>query len=242
MTPLTDKYRPAKLTDFVGLDAAKHIFEELRNNPWESAWILVGDSGTGKTTMALALAAEMAAEVHHIASRQCDLEIVGRTIEQCYYTPWNGGWHLVIVDEADQMTRAAQLCFLSKLDGTARPPKTIFIFTVNETKLLEKRFLSRCRMIRFEGIQYVDQAAEFLQSIWTTEAPGRQAPDFIHLFRDQDYNLRSCLNEVEMEILAPGSISRPALKPSNVVNIGSDRNAAALKAWVTIRARRAAEG
>jgi len=42
-------------------------------------------------------------------------------------------------DEADRMSKAAQLHLLSKLDATAFPPNTIFIFTANATDGLEDR-------------------------------------------------------------------------------------------------------
>ena len=44
----------------------------------------------------------------------------------------------MLVDEADRMTPAAQLALLSKLDATAIPPNTIFIFTCNETDGLSR--------------------------------------------------------------------------------------------------------
>jgi DNA polymerase III delta prime subunit len=249
MVSLTDKYSPKTLDAFAGLGTAKRLLSKLRDNPWESAWMLVGDSGTGKTTMALATAHEMGAEVHHIASRQCDLEVVERTTQSCFYTPFLGEWHAVIVDEADQMTRAAQLCFLSKLDGTARPPKTIFFFTANETKLLEKRFLSRCRLIRFEGCQHAIEGAAFLARVWAAEAPDREPPDFAALLERNEFNLRGCLNDLEMELLAPGSLPQPTPPAAGVVpirgvvdNEENPRRASALKAWRTIRARRAGGG
>ena len=62
-----------------------------------------------------------------------------------------GGFHLVLVDEADKMSNAAQLHFLSKLDATAFPPQTIFVFTCNTTDGLEARFLSRTRQIEFSS-------------------------------------------------------------------------------------------
>jgi len=51
--------------------------------------------------------------------------------------------------EADGMTNPAQLALLSKLDATAFPPNTIFVFTCNGTDGLEPRFISRCRTVEF---------------------------------------------------------------------------------------------
>ncbi len=81
--PLTEKYRPALIADFVGLDKIKRAMAKLAANPYPSAWFFLGNSGTGKTTMALALAAEMPAELHHIASKECTLETVQDIKRKC---------------------------------------------------------------------------------------------------------------------------------------------------------------
>ena len=52
------------------------------------------------------------------------------------------------------MTPAAQLALLSKLDATAFPPNTVFIFTCNSTDGLEPRFLPRCRVIEFFKLRH----------------------------------------------------------------------------------------
>jgi DNA polymerase III delta prime subunit len=104
-----------------------------------SAWLFLGPSGTGKTTMAMALASEMPAELHHIPAKECTLDAVQDVCRQCHYSPrqpdnWQPvRFHLVLIDEADQMSNAAQLALLSKLDSTAFPPNTIFVFTCNAT-------------------------------------------------------------------------------------------------------------
>jgi replication-associated recombination protein RarA len=124
---LTEKYRPQSLADFVGLEKPKRVCAKLAANPFPSAWLFKGSSGTGKTTMALALAAAIPAELHHIPSQDCNLETIQRVRRICQYVPQQGcKMHLVLIDEADQMSMAAQVAMLSILDATNFPPNTIF--------------------------------------------------------------------------------------------------------------------
>lgn len=77
--------------------------------------------------MALALGEMIPAEIHHVPSQECDLGNLERVCRTCQYVPAMGKRvHLVIVDEADQMTAAAQLFLLSKLDSTGQLPNTIY--------------------------------------------------------------------------------------------------------------------
>ena len=115
---LSDKYRPRTIGDFVGLEKPKKILAKFAANPYQSAWLFVGPPGVGKTSMALALASEIRAEVHHIPSQKCNAQAIEDVCRFCSYVPLSGGFHIVIVDEADKMTPAAQLALLSKLDAT----------------------------------------------------------------------------------------------------------------------------
>ena len=61
------------------------------------------------------------------------------------------------------MSNAAQLHFFSKLDATAFPPQTIFVFTCNTTEGFEARFLSRTRQIEFSSYGIAAEAAGLLE-------------------------------------------------------------------------------
>lgn len=138
------------------------------------------------------------------------------------------------------MSRAAQHAFLSALDTTAQPPKTIFIFTANQTKLLEDRFLSRCRLIRFSAEAM--NVAALLSKVWAAEAPPFPAPDFMSIAKQSQLNIREALMRLELEMIAPAEIE--AAGGGTVINIdqAAKRSDAAKRAWVTIRAKRAAGG
>jgi replication factor C small subunit len=200
--PLAEKYRPHAVDDFIGLDKPKRILGKFATNPYRSAWIFIGPPGTGKTTMALALAEMLGAEVHHIPSQQCNVANVEDVIRQCWYVPASGGFHLVLVDEADKMSNAAQLHFLSKLDATAFPPQTIFVFTCNATDGLESRFLSRTRQIEFSSYGMSSEATRLLESICEREANGACAPNFARIVKESSNNVRDALMTLETELLA----------------------------------------
>jgi replication factor C small subunit len=200
--PLAEKYRPHAIADFIGLDKPKRILSKFAENPYSSAWLFAGPTGTGKTTMALALAEMLRAELHHIPSQQCNIVTVEDVMRQCWYVPESGGFHLVLVDEADRMTPAAQLHFLSKLDATAFPPQTIFVFTCNGTDGLEPRFLSRTRQIEFSSYGMACEAARLLECIWQREANGAAAPNFARIVKESSNNIRDALMCLETELLA----------------------------------------
>lgn len=197
---LADKYRPREVSEFVGLEKPKKVLENFIEKPFASAWLFLGPSGTGKTSMALALAAMIPAELHHIPSRQCDLENVESTVHTCHYVPLAARFHLVLVDEADQMTPAAQLAFLSKTDATAAPPNTIFIFTANDTRLLEPRFLSRCHLLEFSAASTRDALPRYLAKIAKRE--GYHFDDLTEIAEQAGSNVRDSLMRLEVELLS----------------------------------------
>src|SRR6266478_3811366 len=166
---LAEKYRPQRIAEFVGLDKPKKILSKFAAKPYPSAWLFVGPSGVGKTSMALALCSQIKGELTHIPSQKCNAQAIEEACYHCHFVPLTGGFHVVLIDESDHMTPAAQLALLSKLDGTAFPPNTVFIFTANSTDGLEARFLSRCMELKFQSHGIASDAATLLERIWLQE-------------------------------------------------------------------------
>jgi hypothetical protein len=101
------------------------------------------------------------------------------------------------------MSSAAQLSLLSKLDGTAFPPSTVFIFTANDTERLQDRFLSRCMVLPFQSHGIAKEAATLLERIWLAEAGTAEgAPNFLRMVQDGTNNVRDAVNSLQVELLA----------------------------------------
>jgi replication-associated recombination protein RarA len=206
--PLAEKYRPRKIEDFIGLPNERKVLGAFCKAPRDGAWLFTGASGLGKTTMALAMAEEMNAQLHHIPSQKCTVDNVDEVIRMCWYGAYNFKTgrcctrHLVLVDEADKMSSAAQLALLSKLDSTARPPQTVFVFTCNEAEGLEKRFLSRCWVLKFSNYGLRAELAEFLAKVWERETGKPGTIDFERIAKTSTNNVRDALMALEVELLA----------------------------------------
>jgi len=203
---LTEAYKPQTIGEFVGLAQHKAILEKLATQPRPCALRFLGGPGTGKTTMAFAFARAINAEIHHIPSGDCNLETLQRVSAMCHRVPYDfqvgqpRAWHVVIIDEADEMSAAAQKYLLSKLDGTDTCPATIWILTCNSDERFEARFLSRLiKLPKFNGYGTGNDIRDLLARIWSERGNGAPEPDFS---RVPTSNVREALQWLEVELLA----------------------------------------
>lgn len=201
--PLSEKYRPLSFEQFIGLEKPKRIMARFASAPRSCAFIFSGPSGTGKTTMALALAGAIQAELIHIPSQHCTAPELEDALSRTMYYPMQGKrFWLVLCDEADKMSEKAQLALLSKLDATGLRENTIFIFTCNTLEGLEPRFLSRCLPVEFSSYGMSAEIAAFLKDVWHREGGNGNCPDLTRLAKETRNNVRDCLSRLEIELLA----------------------------------------
>lgn len=213
-TPLAVKYSPRCVADFL-CERPRRIMSAFVRNPRPDAFYFLGESGLGKTEMALAMAREIPTELHHLPSRECDLAAVQAIVKQCHYMPrMFDNWrpcklHLVLIDEAHQMTPAARDAWLSKLDGTAKPPNTVFVFTGNAKPNDEHgAFMSRVKLVEFSSYGLQREIASLLERIWIAESGGRlKAPNFARIAKDANNNIRDAINALELELMAAEPIA-----------------------------------
>ena len=137
---LVEKYAPKFISDYCGLAKVKEGLLRFCERPYSTSFVFKGDSGTGKSSLARIVAEEIGAELVHIPAQECSVDRLRTVISNCHYAPMSGRqFWLVLIDEADSMSKAARDFLLSPLDKL--PPWTVIVFTCNSVESFEPRFL-----------------------------------------------------------------------------------------------------
>jgi replication-associated recombination protein RarA len=186
--PLTEKYRPRTLDSLVGQDEAARFLRKFARRPCSTAFIFEGETGTGKTSAAIALANALGCDlakqefggVHVIASGEQTADAVREITRLMWNTPFHGsGWKVVIVNEADRMAMPAETVWLDRLE--ALPKNTVVVFTTNYAGKLPARFVDRCTRLTFKsGADNLESLVRAtLSEIWSAEKGGKAPSEVI---------------------------------------------------------------
>ncbi len=163
-----ERYRPKTIKDCILPAALKKKFQGIVDKGELPNMFLAGTPGTGKTTVAEALAHELKADFIKInASLDSNIDVLRNKINQYASTvSFGGGRKIVLLDEADYMNvNSLQPALRGAMETFGK--NTGFILTVNKKNRVIEAIHSRCPVIdfKFPKAERPALAMEFLKRL-----------------------------------------------------------------------------
>ncbi|CCK72593.1 replication factor C subunit 3 KNAG_0K02300 [Huiozyma naganishii CBS 8797] len=156
--PWVEKYRPSSLDDVYGQGEIVSVLHKFIQENRLPHLLFYGPPGTGKTSTIVALAREIYGKNYsHMvlelnASDDRGIDVVRNQIKEFASTRqiFSRGFKLVILDEADAMTNAAQNALRRIIEKYTK--NTRFCILANYSHKLTPALQSRCTRFRFQPL------------------------------------------------------------------------------------------
>lgn len=182
---LTEKHRPKYLADVVGQGAIVWQLQQFAEAPYSDVILLEGDTGTGKTSVALALATELGIVIeegefgglYKIQSGDQTKDSIQEAFRKFWHRPpFGSGWRMVLVNEAHCVSPQAATYWLDQLENL--PPRCVVVFTTDQPKKLPTPLRNRCQHFTFSSDPetLAQDAQALLDSIWQAELGRNHSP------------------------------------------------------------------
>jgi DNA polymerase III gamma/tau subunit len=233
---LISKYRPSNFDHSIFFVDGSLVYQIRKSIEKESSltYLLVGESGCGKTTFARCMAREYVKDDNNIyefnASDLRGIDTVRDVGEIAKFT----GRRCFIFDECHMLTPPAQESLLKLIEQ----PKSLFIFCTTEPEKLKDTFRRRCfvaeieplrevqlkviakRVYRGEGVKVSNKVLDFLSS-FANGNPGKLLKAISRVINVSDYYEIVALLDNEISLEKPDLVELCRLLIKDSVSSGT---------------------
>lgn len=156
---LHTKYRPTKLMQVVGQDAAVKAFGKLLESKRSQTFLLHGPSGTGKTTLARIGASMVGSEERDIVeidgATHTGIDAMREVIAKLRYRSFGeSGVRSIILDEAHALSAQAWKALLKNLEEPS--PHVFWFLCTTELGKVPANIKTRCSAIELDLVEPAD--------------------------------------------------------------------------------------
>jgi DNA polymerase III delta prime subunit len=196
---LVERYRPSKLENYVGNEnIKKSIAKYLDQNDIQNL-IFYGPAGTGKTTLAKIIVANLDCDHLYInASDERGIETIRDKVQGFASVASFKPLKVIILDEADFLTIQAQASLRNIIETFSRT--TRFIMTCNFVERIIDPLQSRCHVLKIVPPTKKD-VARHLAWVLDQEKIRYEMQDLVPLINQYYPDLRKCINTIQLSTI-----------------------------------------
>ncbi len=166
MKNLAIELRPQSLSEMLGMpEVISAIQKQLASERIPNVWLFEGEPGTGKTSLSYILAREVQGvykgEIELIeinGGSETGIDTVRNLLPKLDYNPMYGNLRAIIVNEVQEMSKAAQTAWLVPLENPSTP-NVVFLTTTDISKI-DKALLDRCGAAKYR-LKGLDEQGRF---------------------------------------------------------------------------------